>query len=85
MLNFQSEREHTFSWPTRSSPPARRCVNIIGRYLSDKPMPYAKKKRISSDYRCKDCAWWKEYGMVCTYTFTHAGDLAKVCKHFKKK
>lgn len=37
------------------------------------------------DYRCNDCEWWKEWGMVCTRTYTHAEDLAKKCKHFKKK
>lgn len=38
---------------------------------------------MSKDYRCKDCEFWKEYGFVCTYTYKHAGDLAKKCKHFK--
>lgn len=37
------------------------------------------------DYRCKDCAWWKEYGMICTKFCVRAGDLAKKCKHFKLK
>lgn len=37
------------------------------------------------DYRCKDCQWWKEYGMICTKLYVHAGDLAKKCKHFKLK
>lgn len=38
---------------------------------------------MSKDYRCKDCYWWKEYGMWCTKRYVHSGDLAKKCKHFK--
>ena len=30
-----------------------------------------------------DCKWWKEYGMMCTYTYKHTGDLVKACRHFK--
>lgn len=37
------------------------------------------------DYRCKDCEYWKEFLMWCTYHYLHAGDLAKKCKHFKLK
>lgn len=40
---------------------------------------------MSKDYRCKDCEWWKECGMICTKLYVHAGDLAKKCKHFKLK
>lgn len=40
---------------------------------------------MSKDYRCKDCQWWKEYGMICTKLYVHVGDLAKKCKHFKLK
>lgn len=40
---------------------------------------------MSKDYRCKDCEFWKEYGYWCTKLYTHAGDLAKKCKHFKLK
>lgn len=43
MLNFQIEGEHTFSWPTRSSPPARRCASIIEKYLSDMEEIYDKE------------------------------------------
>lgn len=38
-----------------------------------------------ADYRCKDCQWWKEYGLWCTKLYTHAGDLAKKCIHFRLK
>jgi len=40
---------------------------------------------MSKDYRCRDCAFWKEYGMVCTRRYIHAGDLAKKCGYFKLK
>ena len=29
---------------------------------------------MSKDYRCKDCEWWKEYGMICTKLYVHAGE-----------
>ena len=48
-------------------------------------MTQEEDKEMSKDYRCKDCEWWKEHGMICTKLYVHAGDLAKKCKHFKLK
>ena len=65
---------------------AQQTLRTLNEYLMDMyRQGKLKQEKTNNNYRCGDCRWWKESGMVCTKLYVHAGDLAKKCKYFELK